>query len=391
MGMSERVNCEVGDQGEDLEHQGGHGQERVRRSQHVQGLVGATDLGHDEVLDDEADDQHFGQVAHGPRQPPPAPPPGPAPAQARRRPRRAPEEAGGDGGGSEEAGEGLGGSAGEGSGEAPASRPGSLRRPAREQAPGRPGPGEIARSWRRATPRPAPRRSARRTRRERRPGRNQSRRAPAAPRLSSPRLSPRRWSPARRATWPPATVTNLARRCSGLPWPAARPGTLSTLASFVGRLAGIAGRTHPRRAAQRLHFDPGVLGDGRHARRLDQCPGLEAGVTEQGVLCFLDLPDARRPVDQLDPEVTGGEDLPVSRAPCWGWSWRARRSPAQPRIGDPRGSRAGGGVATTSACATSSRLIPLSARASMMSSSVSGERGAFRRPLHLDQASCARS
>ena len=66
---------EVGDQGRDLEHQRGQRQERVRRSQHMQGLVGATDLGHDEVLDDETDDQELGQVAYGARQPRPVPAP----------------------------------------------------------------------------------------------------------------------------------------------------------------------------------------------------------------------------------------------------------------------------------------------------------------------------
>ncbi len=79
---------------------------------------------------------------------------------------------------------------------------------------------------------------------------------------------------------------------------------------IVGGLPGIARRPYPGGAAQGVHLDAGVLGNGRKARGLDQRPRLEAGVAEQGLLCLLDLPDARRPVDQLDPEVAGGENLP---------------------------------------------------------------------------------
>ena len=104
-------------------------------------------------------------------------------------------------------------------------------------------------------------------------------------------------------------MTNLARRCPG-PTLGQLGQHLVDVGLVVGRLPGITRRAHPRGAGQGLHFDPGVLGNGRQPRGLDQRPRLEAGVTEQGLLCLLDLPDARRPVDQLDPEVAGGEDFP---------------------------------------------------------------------------------
>ena len=182
-----------------------------------------------------------------------------------------------------------------------------------------------------------------------------------------------------------ATVTNLARRCSG------RPGRqlgqhLVHIGFVVGRLAGIAGRSYPGRPAQGFDLDARVLGDGCHARRGNKRRGLEAGVAEQRRLCFLDLWHTRRPVEQLDPKPPPAKISRISRtllalvvARTNGpWSATDRRPPRVP-LGRRSGYHLGLGAEKQADAAFGQgehavEFFP-------------GEGGTFGCPLHLDEAS----
>ncbi len=62
---------EVGEKRKGLKPEADHREERVRRREHVDRLVGASDLGDDEVLEDEADDQQLSKTTDRSRPSPP--------------------------------------------------------------------------------------------------------------------------------------------------------------------------------------------------------------------------------------------------------------------------------------------------------------------------------
>ena len=191
------------------------------------------------------------------------------------------------------------------------------------------------------------------------PGRSQSRRSPGAPARIHPSTDPSATDlPAvgphchcDRHEPRPALVGRLA-------WPSSSDEHAVDVGLVVGRFSRITRRTDARAPPSASTSSPVSSAIAASPVALTRLDALRRALPSN-VGRFFDLRTSTRSGKQLKAQTSASEESPRSRVPYWGWSSPARTAPAQPRIGDPRGSRSGGGAATTWAWRTSSSAIPL--------------------------------